>query len=73
MLASRLVNSKIKYSGQSSHVHLEIFFLIKRQNCECNVRNFRWIFFGMSPDILEFKVHVLQVAFTFGIGVKDWE
>ena len=34
------------------------FFLIKRQNGDCNVRNFRWFLFGMSPGVPAFKVRV---------------
>ena len=37
-------------------------FLIKRQNCERNVRNFRQFFFGMSPDTQTFKVFIFVFA-----------
>ena len=35
----------------------------KRQNGECNVRNFRRFFIGMSSDVPAFKVHVFASDF----------
>ena len=32
-----------------------LLFLIKKQNGEFDVRNFRWFLFGVSPNIPEFK------------------
>ena len=46
------------------------FFLIKRQNDECDVRNFRRFLFVMSPDVPAFKV--LTSDFKFGIGVNEY-
>ena len=41
----------------------------KRQNCECNVRNFKQFsfiyLFGMSSDVLVFKVRVFASDFEF--------
>ena len=52
---SRIVDSKVLRVAIQFEV---FFFLIKRQNGECNVRNFRRFLFGMSPDVPAFKVHV---------------
>ena len=32
-------------------IDLEYFFLIRRQNGECNVKDFRRFLFGMSPHV----------------------
>ena len=46
------------------------FFLIKRLNGECNVRNFRLFLFGMSSDVPAIKVCVFISDFNFSIGVN---
>ena len=52
MVSLRVVGSKVPRMAIQS----EYFFLIKRQNDKCNVRNFRWFLFGMSPDVPTLKV-----------------
>ena len=42
----------------------------KRQNGECNIRNFKRFLFGMSPDIPAFKVRFLQVTLNFELEVN---
>ena len=37
----------------------------KRQNGECNVRNYRRVFFGMSSDVPAFNVRVLDSGYEF--------
>ena len=37
----------------------------KSQNGECNVRNFRRFFFGMSFDVPAFKVRMFASDFDF--------
>ena len=52
-VSSGVVDSKVlRIHGHS----VSVFFLIRRQNGKCNVRNFRRFLFGMSPDVLAFKV-----------------
>ena len=51
---------------------LNIFFSMKRQNGECNVRNFRRVLFGMSPDVPAFKARVFTSDFKFRIGVNEY-
>ena len=53
MLLSRLVDSEVLWMSIQFN-----FFLTNRQNGECNVRNFRWFLFRMTPDpnIPVFKV-----------------
>ena len=41
------------------------FFLIRRQNDDCNVKNFKRFLFGMSHDVLEFKVRVYTCTSDF--------
>ena len=41
------------------------YFYEKWQNGECNVRNFRRFFFGMSSDVPEFKIHDFASDFEF--------
>ena len=53
-------------------IQFEYFFLIKRQNGECNVRNFRRFLFGMSPDIPAFKVCFFTSDVKFSIGVNEY-
>ena len=53
MVSPRVVDSKVlRMAFQFEY----FFFLIKRQNDECNVRNFRRFLFGMNPDVPAFKV-----------------
>ena len=61
MVSSRLVGSKVLIMG----IQFEYFFQIKRQNGECNVRNFRRFLFGMSPVVPAFKVLVVTSVFKF--------
>ena len=64
----------LSYQGQNTkdgHSILVFFFLIKRQNGKCNVRNFRLFLFVMSPDELAFKVRILTSDFKFRIGVNE--
>ena len=42
----------------------------KKQNGECNVRNFRWFLFGISPLVPAFKVLVFTSDFKFWNGCK---
>ena len=51
-------------------IHFEYFFLIKRQNGECNVRNFRRILFGTSHDLTAFEVRVFTGDLRFWIVVN---
>ena len=39
------------------------FFLIKTQNGECNIRNFKQFLLGISPDIPAFKLRVFTSDF----------
>ena len=41
----------------------KVFFMRKRQNGECNVRNFWRLLFGMSSDIPAFKVCIFASDF----------
>ena len=41
-------------------IQFDYFFLIKKQNGECKVGNFRRLLFGMSPDVPAFKVHTFN-------------
>ena len=62
MVSSREVDSKVlKMAIQYEY----FFFLIKKQNGESNVRNFRRFLFGMSLDVPALKVHVLTSDFKF--------
>ena len=47
------------------------FFLIRIQNGECNVRNFRRFLFGMSPDVPAFRVCVFTSDFKFELELMD--
>ena len=49
-----------------------VFFLIKDKMAKCNVRNCRRFLFGMSPDVLAFKVLVFTSDFKFWIGENDY-
>ena len=42
-----------------------VFFLIKRQNGEIYIRNFRQFLFGMSPDVPAFKFLIVHVTLNF--------
>ena len=46
-------------------IQFEMFYLIRRQNGECNVRSFGQSFFGMNPDVPAFKSAFLQVTLNF--------
>ena len=61
MVSSRVVDSKILRMV----IQFDFFFLIRRQNGECNVRSFREFLFGMSPDVPAFKVHIFTSDFKF--------
>ena len=58
-------------STQDGH-SVWVFVLLKRQNGECNVRNFRRFLFGMSPDVPVFEVRVLESDLKFWIGVNEY-
>ena len=60
VVSSRVVDSKVLRMTIRS-----VFLLRKRQNGECNVRNFRRFLFGKSPDVPAFKVHVFTSDFRF--------
>ena len=60
IVSSREVDSKD--SGWPPNLSI---FSDKRQNGKCNVRNFRFLSFGVSPDVLAFKVRVLTSDFKF--------
>ena len=47
MASSRVADSKVLRMA----IQFQHFFTIKRQNGKCNVRNFRQLLFGMSPDV----------------------
>ena len=49
MVSLRVVDSKVIQFGY-------FFFLIRRQNVECNIKNLRRFLFGISLDVLAFKV-----------------
>ena len=53
-------------------IQFEYLVLLKRQNGEWNVRNFRGFLFGMSPDVQVFKVRVLESDFRSWIGVNGY-
>ena len=59
MVSLRVIDSKVLWMA----TQFEYFFLIKRQNGECNVRNFRRFFFGMSPDVPAFKICIFTSDF----------
>ena len=60
MVSSRVVDFKVLWMA----IQFEyFFFLIKRQNCESNIYNFRRFLFGMSPDEPAFKVRVFTSDF----------
>ena len=42
----------------------------KRQNDECNVRNFRRVFFGMISDVPAFKVRVFASDFELSFELE---
>ena len=44
----------------------------KVKNGECNVRNFRRVFFGMSFDETAFKVYIFASDFEFWIEVNEF-
>ena len=58
-------------STQDSH-SVWVFFLTKKQNDECYVRNFRRFLFGMSPDVPAFKIPVFTSDFKFWIGENEY-
>ena len=58
MVSSREVDSKVTVLRMAIQFEYS-FFIIKRQNGECFVRNFRRFLFGMSPDGPVFKIRVL--------------
>ena len=43
------------------------YFLIKRQNGECNVCNVRRFLFGMSPDVPAFQVRSVRMKMKVNI------
>ena len=45
-------------------------FMRKRQNGECNVRDFRRCLFDMSSDVRAFKTPVFASDFEFWVGVN---
>ena len=57
-------------STQDGH-SVRVVYLITRQNGKCNVRTFRWFLFGMSPDVLPFKVCIFTSDFKFWNGVNE--
>ena len=64
MISSKVAGSKVLRMA----IHFEYcFFDIKkkRQNGECNVRNFRWFPFGVSPNVSAFNIVVLQMTLNF--------
>ena len=62
MVSSRVVVSKVFRMA----IRFEyFFFLIRRQNGECNVRNFRRFLYGTRPDVLAFKVSVFTSDIEF--------
>ena len=48
-MSSRELDPKVLNSRVA--IQFEYFFLTKRQNGKCDVRNFRWFLLGMSPDM----------------------
>ena len=65
MVSSREVDSK--YSGWQL-----VILMTKKQDGECNVRNFRRFSLGVSSDVLEFIVPVLQVTLNFKFEVNEY-
>ena len=63
MVSSRVLDSKVLRIA----IQFQYFFLIRRQNGECNVRNFRRFLFGMSLDVPAFKVHVFTRDLNFDL------
>ena len=61
MVSSREVDSKLLRMS----IHFEYYFLIRRQNGKCNVRNFKQFLFGMSPDVPAFKGHIFTSDVRF--------
>ena len=59
LMVSSKVDSKVLRKS------IQIIFLIKVPNGKCYVGNFRWFLFGMSPDVLAFKVCVFTSDFKF--------
>ena len=74
MVSSREVGSKVLRMPIQFEVFFFFFFffMIKMQNGECNVKNFRRFLFGLSPDVPAFKVLVLTGDFKFWIGVNEY-
>ena len=61
MVSSKAADSKVfRMAIQFEY----LFFLIKRQNGECNVANFRRFLFGMGPDVPTFKVGIFTSDFN---------
>ena len=61
MASSKAVYSKVLRMA----IQFEYFFVIKRQNGECNVINHGEFLFGMSFDVPAFKVRVFTSDFKF--------
>ena len=57
MVSSRILDSKVL--KMVIKFEYFFFFLIRRHNGECNVRNFSRCLFSMSSYVLVFKIRVL--------------
>ena len=66
LVSSREVDFKVLRMA----IQFQYFFMIKRQNGECNVRNFGRSLFGKS-HVPALKVLVLTNDFKFCIGVNE--
>ena len=69
-LANDYILKYILQSTQYSNL-IKVTFIRKWQNGECNVRNFRRFFFGMSSDVPAFKVRVFASDFECLINISS--
>ena len=67
MVSSRVADFKVPRIA----IQFE-YFSDKRQNDECNVRNFRRFLFDMSPDVPAFTVRIFTTDFKFWIEVNEY-